>query len=193
MGLTIHYQGAVDRTELLPKLINELKDIALAMNWETEMINEDQPDPHFKGIIINPSDGCEPLSFVFDQSGRLRCLADLIIEQVEFTETSGFCFTKTQFASVDTHIWITGLLRYLKKHYMSNLRVNDEGEYWETEDRKALIEKKEFLQNTIDHLAERLQSTDFHGSPHSLNDIIAHIEKIVRRTDRGGSEAEEQS
>ncbi len=35
MGLTIHYQGGIDRTDLLLKLINELEDIAVAMDWKS--------------------------------------------------------------------------------------------------------------------------------------------------------------
>ena len=42
---------------------------------------------------------------------------------------------KTQFDSPDTHIWIIGLLKYLKKRYIANLEVRDEGEYWETGNR----------------------------------------------------------
>lgn len=185
MGLTIHYQGGIDRTDLFPKLINELEDIAAAMDWKSQRVDEGELDPIFRGIIISPSDHCEALCFIFDQSGRLRCLADLVLGQVEPTKTSHYCATKTQFTSVETHIWIIGLLRYLKKHYFSNLKVTDEGEFWETEDRQALTTKKEFLQTKIDQIAEGLQSADFQANPQSLDDIVAHIERIVRDQGRG--------
>jgi len=60
------------------------------------------------------------------------------------------------------------------------LTIHYQGEFWETEDRQALIAKMEFLQTKIDQIAEGLQSADFQGSPRSLDDIVAHIEKIVR-------------
>lgn len=179
MGLTIHYQGGIDRTDLIPRLTSELEDIAGSMGWKSQCVGEGEPDSDFRGIIISPSDHCEPLSFIFDQAGRLRCLADLILGQTEPTEFSGYCATKTQFTSVETHIWIIGLLRYLKKHYIHDLKVTDEGEFWETEDRAGLIEKTEFLQSMIEQIAEGLHSPEFQGDPQSLDDIVAHIEKIA--------------
>jgi hypothetical protein len=180
MGLTIHYQGGIDHTDLIPKLIGELEDIAGSMSWKSQRVNDDKPDAHFQGIILMPPEPCEPLSFIFDRGGRLRCLADLLLGQIELTETSGYCATKTQFTSVENHIWIIGLLRYLKKHYMIDLKVTDEGEFWETENRASLVAKKQFLQTLIEQIAEDLQSADFQGNPQSLDDIVAHIEEIVR-------------
>jgi len=180
MGLSIHYKGGIDHTDLIPRLIDELEDIAESMRWTSQRINTDETDPDFRGILINPSGDCEPLCFIFDRDGRLRCLADLITGQVEPTEYSGYCATKTQFTTVETHIWIIGLLRYLKKHYLSDLEVTDEGEFWETEDRATLIGKKNFLQSKIDQVAEGFESTAFEGDAQSIEAIVAHIEKITR-------------
>lgn len=180
MGLTIHYQGGIDRTDLISKLICELEDIAGSMAWKLQRVEESESGMQFRGVILSPSDHCESLCFIFDRNGRLRCLADLVLGQIEPTETSGYCATKTQFASVDTHIWIIGLLKYLKKHYMSDLKVTDEGEFWETDDRAGLVAKKQFLQSVIDQFAEGLQSEDFQGNPQSLGDIVAHLENIAR-------------
>ena len=183
VGLSIHYQGGIDRIELIPKLEDELADIAESMGWGSQRINDDEADPDFRGIIVNPKGDCEALCFIFDRRGRLRNIVDLITNQVEPTEYSEYCATKTQFASVETHIWIVGLLRYLKKHYLSDLIVNDEGEFWETESRETLIEKKNFLQKMINQLADSLESTEFDGDTQSIEDIVAHIEKIARDLD----------
>ncbi len=183
MGLTIHYRGGIDRTEQIKPLVAELEDIADSMGWMSQRINGDEVEPDFFGVIVNPTGDCEPLCFIFDQRGRLRNLADLITNQIEPTEYSEYCATKTQFTSVATHIWIVGLLRYLKKHYLSDLIVTDEGEFWETENRETLIEKKDFLQSKINNLAGALESIEIDPQIDSIDDIIAHIERIARKLD----------
>lgn len=180
MGLSIHYGGGIDRIALIPKLVDELEDIAESMEWMSQRINEAETDPNFSGIIVNPKGDCEPLCFIFDRRGRLRCLADLITDQIEPTEYSEFCATKTQFTTVDTHIWIIGLLLYLKKHYLGDLSVKDEGDYWETENRETLTEKKNFLQGKIEQLGSAIETTEFEGHPKSIDEIVAHIERIAR-------------
>lgn len=181
MGLSIHYSGGIDRFEDIPKFVDELEDISDSMDWMSQRINEDETNPNFRGIIVNPKGKCEPLCFLFDRSGRLRGLMDLITEQVEPTEYSYHNSTKTQYAEVETHAWIIGLLRYLKKHYLSDLEVSDEGEYWETENLETLTQKKQFLQSMVHKLSGALEKAEAPPGNSSTDDIIAHIESIVRK------------
>lgn len=184
MGLSIHYSGTIDRTEDIPRFIEELTDIAGSMDWTVKSVNGDEADPRFRGIILTPKGDCEPLCFIFDREGRLRRLVDLLNAQVEPTEYSFSTATKTQFTEVGTHVWIIGLLRYLKKRYLSNLQVSDEGEYWETEDLEKLCQKKQFLQGMIDQLAGRLSESEPLPEGASIDDIIARIEAIVKKRPR---------
>ncbi|MGB0415149.1 MAG: hypothetical protein ACPGJU_11960 [Coraliomargarita sp.] len=161
--------------------MNELEDIAESMDWQSQRINEDESDPDFRGIIVNPKGKCEPLCFIFDREGHLRNLADLITNQIEATKYSYYIATKTQFTTVETHVWIIGLLRYLKKHYLSDLEVTDEGDYWETENRETLIEKKNFLQSKIDQLAGAIESAEINGENLSVDDLVAQIEAIAKK------------
>ena len=180
MGLTIHYSGKIDRLETIPQFVEELTDIADSMGWMPQPINLDEADPDYRGIIVNPKGECEPLCFIFDRKGRLRSLMDLLTEPSEPHEYSFFTATKTQFAEIETHVWIIGLLRYLKKRYLCDLVVNDEGEYWHTEDREKLREKRRFLQNMIDTIAEELRQAEPLPENASVDEIIARIERIVR-------------
>ena len=61
MGLTIHYRGGIDRTEKIKPLVDELEDIAGSMGWMSQRINDDEVDPDFFGLIVNPTGDCEPL------------------------------------------------------------------------------------------------------------------------------------
>ncbi len=184
MGFSIHYSGTIDRTEDIPQLVEELTDIAASMDWTVQSINGDESDPNFLGGIVNPKGDCEPLCFIFDRDGRLRGLADLLNEQMEPTENSFSAATKTQFSEIETHVWIIGLLRYLKRRYLSNLQVSDEGEYWETEDLDKLRHKKQFLQGMIDQIAGQLSESEPLLEGFTVDDIIARIKTIVKRLPR---------
>jgi len=185
MGLTIHYSGTIDRTEAIPQFAEELTDIADAMGWSAQPINLDEADPAFRGIIVNPKGECEPLCFIFDREGRLRALMDLLTEPTEPHEYSFFTATKTQFADIETHVWIIGLLRYLKKRYLGNLEVKDEGEYWDTENLEKLREKKQFLQGMIEAIAGGLSEDEPLPAGASVEDIVARIEAIVKKLQTG--------
>lgn len=181
MGLSIHYQGGIDRIEDIPKLVEELEDIGESMGWKSQRLNADEKDPNFRGIIVNPEGDCEPLCFIFDRAGKLRGLMDLISDQVEPTEYSYYIATKTQFIAIETHIWIIGLLRYLKKHYLSDLSVSDEGGYWETENFEALKAKQAFLQDKINQLAEGLEAAETPVHHLSLDELVSRIEAIAKK------------
>jgi hypothetical protein len=48
--------------------------------------------------------------------------------------------TKTQFLSPEIHQKIIHLLDYVKTKHLNNFKCYDEGKYWETRDKKILIE-----------------------------------------------------
>jgi len=59
--------------------------------------------------------------------------------------------------------------------------VDDEGEYWETENSDTLVEKREFLQGKINTLAGVLEAADGELQGATLDKIVAHIEQAVRK------------
>lgn len=179
MGVTIHYRGNLDKLEALPKLLDELTDIARSMRWECRRIETDADNHEFNGVVISPGNGCESLTFLFDRQGHLRNIADLIANQVEPDPQSSFYVSvKTQFAPIKTHIWIIGLLRYLKKTYLTNLKVTDEGGFLETGNSETLAEKRRFLQGKIDLISSGLEES-VHPIK-NIDDLVAEIERIVR-------------
>jgi hypothetical protein len=178
MGLTIHYSGKIDRIETIPLFVDELIDIANAMHWSAQAINMDEAEPMFRGVIVNPTGDCEPLCFIYDREGRLRPLMDLLTEPSEPHEYSYFVATKTQFTTIETHAWIIGLLHYLKKRYIANLKVKDEGDYWETGNIDNLRKKKEYLQGMINTIADELSEIEAIPEKTSIDAIIKKIEAI---------------
>ena len=197
MGITIHYRGKLDHVGTLVDLCRELADIADLMGWESTTLDEDwsvPPDARLihgqagseiignlslKGIQIQPGSNSESLEFFFDCECNLRSIMNTVMICEGMLEPEdAWNFVKTQFTGPEMHIWIIGLLKYIARHYVSNLEVRDEGEYWETQNRKILEEKMRFINQAIEDISEGLASNRF-GSIKGLS-----AEKIADRIER---------
>ncbi|MBL7128665.1 MAG: hypothetical protein ISS16_06735 [Ignavibacteria bacterium] len=179
MGITIHFQGKLKNTLLINSFKDELIDISEIMNWECQALDEDWSKPAtaklskkkdgfeivghlpLKGVHINIHPDSEPLSLYFDAEGCLTTpILIVLINEGRVSKENSYNSVKTQFAPPDVHISIIKLLKYLKKRYIPNLRVVDEGEYWESDDKEKLIEKMDFLKDKMDMIEGILSSID---------------------------------
>lgn len=201
MGVTLHYRGTLDDPRRLPALCDELADIAQAMGWTTTRIEDDydaladarlthqadqasiEGNSGLRGIVLSPDVDGEPLWFCFDHFGQLRSLvgqALLLDGTLKPAET--WAFTKTQFSSPERHVWIAGLLRYVKKHYVSNLEVLDDGGYWDTGDRAELCRRMNLINEKIAGMTAAFSSPRFADlAGQSAEEIAAAIEQLVRQ------------
>lgn len=200
MGITIHYGGKLKDRESLPALIEELEDIAQAMEWECTRFDEDwetQPRAEIvhtehgaeirghlglKGVVLSVHPDCEPFSFLFDRDGNLRDLVSMVgILQGFIDAERAQVNVKTQFAPLHVHITIIKLLKYIGKKYIANLEVNDEGDFWQTGDREILAQKLNFLNKKIDELAEALSAAEIENTNDlSEKDLLDKIERILK-------------
>ena len=115
----------------------------------------------------------------FDRDGNLSDpMSILLILDGTLQPEESWVSMKTQFSNPDTHVWVIGLLKYLKKKYISNLEVSDEGGYWETGDRKELEDKMNFLNDKINFLSSAISS----GSMGDLSDLSG--DEIAERIEK---------
>jgi len=179
MGITIHYQGKLNRPDLADAFCLELEDICKAMEWKYNLIN-DEPDSEpfpVKGIIISPHEKSEPLVFTFDPEGNLRnaFMLQFLGEEPDLTWHN---HTKTQFAPLDVHISIVKLLKYLQQKFIGDLKVTDEGSYWETGDADLLKKKMDFLNAKMDELAGLLETLKIEKDE-TAETLADKIEKLI--------------
>lgn len=169
MGLTIHYSGRIADTQKLPQLIEELEEISKVHGWDYHVFEREFPDMDSKSIRLDNSltvddeafDGnlygiwfvplnCDPVSITFLSNGRLsgpmqlQCWGKSTDEKEK--EMLYTTFTKTQYAGVEVHKMVIGVFRYLNNRFITDLKIYDEGEYWETNDDALLVEN--FRRNT---------------------------------------------
>jgi hypothetical protein len=196
MGMTIHYRGRLDDTELISKLCDEVCDIANTMGWPSQTLDDDWAKPPdaslgstgtvhghlgLKGVSILPHPESESLDLFFDRDGYLRSpMTMLLILDGTFESETAWIPIKTQFAGPDTHVWVVGFLKYLKKRYISNLEVSDESQYWETGNREELEKGMAFINSKIELLSSELSSKrmgDLSGL--SADEIALRIEQFL--------------
>lgn len=198
MGVSIHYCGKLDNTDRLPEFRERLMNIALSSGWQYLVLDEDWSVPAkatlehngesaeitghlgLKGIQLKPLGESEPIDFFFNSKGYLLSPMNVILVQEGVLAIDDAWITvKTQFLPPEMHVMIIGLLKYIKEHYLHNLEVQDEGEYWETGDYLALENKMKVIQEKINYLSHELSSEYFGGMAGlSADEIAERIEQL---------------
>ncbi len=158
MGLSFHYNGRIGNPVSLPKLIEEIEDIAKVYNWKYHVFDRDFPEntvgkPEYNqriyGICFTPPE-CETVDICFLSNGRMSSAAHLQFwGKTDLQDESEYLYmlsVKTQYAGAETHQFIIQLFRYLNDKYLADFTMSDEGEYWETNDVELL--KKNFRKYT---------------------------------------------
>lgn len=171
MGVIIGYKGKIKDKALVDPFIKNVEEYARKHKWECQLFFEKEMTLKRDGpadengeweswnytgpvtilrLMCHPQ--CDPLCFEIGE--------DLIFSD----------FVKTQFAPVDIHIAIIELLQRVQP-FLSELEVEDEGEYWETRDRSVL---EQYI----------------HGSFQMINHYLAenpHMQVPERIVDMNGS------
>jgi hypothetical protein len=199
MAITIHYRGKLNDAGQLSELREELADLARSMGWESSSTDVDWNEPvtaklrhtddgveivgnlGLKGIELIPGSEGGSLSFLFDKAGNMRMPMHVVsLLEGSLDPDDAWVFVKTQFGSPDDHAWNIGLLKYLKKRYITDLDVRDEGEYWETGDMVKLKEKMDHVTGELSAFTEKLSSVDL-GDVTGLSpeEIASRIEQLL--------------
>jgi hypothetical protein len=175
MGVSIHYRGQLADLRKIKILCDELIQVAKKMDWAYNRLDEDWSIPTevrlehdergahivghlgLKGISFKPHPKCESMSFFFNSDGQL-CdpMGMVLVCEGSLKSEDAWINAKTQFAGPGIHLWIVGLLKYLKEHYIPELEVSDDGEYWETGNFQTLQEKMNFLNEKMDAVCGEL-------------------------------------
>lgn len=154
MGIHIKYKGSLANTANVSKISRELKNLATTLNWNCREWNDDWSQPcnarmavvdgkktitgHFslKGATLGFSEKSEGVPILFNARGQLRNPINLLGPDSKSHEKPIAITIKN--TTSDNFIWVMGLLKYMKKHYMSDLEVYDDASYWESNDRQKV-------------------------------------------------------
>jgi hypothetical protein len=146
MGVTIHFEGQLTNQAAFQNLVGLVSLLANHHGWQTEPIASDEVTllrvrdekewdytGPVKGITVYLHPDCDPVRFEFDR--------DLYMQE----------YTKTQFAGVECHLKVIYLLRTVQPLFRE-LKVDDEGEFWETGDLAILQDHLETVEKMINEM-----------------------------------------
>jgi hypothetical protein len=192
MGLTIHYSGKFSRNASLSEMIEEVRDIAEIYNWDYHIFETEFPKDADKydyyedkvyGICFTPPE-CETVSLCFLSNRRMSSIANLKFfgnsEDEAYKEYLYMLSTKTQFAGIDIHKLIIHLFKYLNEKYFEELKVIDEGYYWETGDEKILEQRFQEYNMLIDLVGSALENIPM-KTTETFEEYFERILKIVQQ------------
>ncbi len=144
MGVTIHFEGRLRDQTAYAGLVGVVSSLARSQGWRTETINSaevtllrvrDEQEWDYvgpvKGIAVYLHEDCDPVRLEFDR--------DLYVQE----------FTKTQFAGAECHLKVINLLKTIQP-FFSELKVDDEAEYWDTNDKATLQYHLDTIQKMIE-------------------------------------------
>jgi hypothetical protein len=199
MGVSIHYRGKMTDITKINVLCDELASVAEKKDWTCTRLDDDWSKPSdatievteigpqisghlaLKGIAFSIHPKCESLRFFFDAGGNLRDPVSMaLINEGALKPDDAWIAVKTQFTDPQTHIWIVGLLKYIQEHYLPELQVRDEGEFWETGDHETLKEKMNLITEKIDSISGELSRVaGSHLEKLSADDLASMIEALI--------------
>lgn len=198
MGVTIFYRTRQQDEEKVRKMTEEIRDIAETMDWPyrtfdenwsegpiTDTLDDSEGNPKYvfrryplKGIFFRPHPDSEYVYMLFRPDGQLTSFLQAEID-ADYP-ADGWSWTKTQFAGADTHIALIKLLRYLRDKYLHDLEVNDEGGYWESDDRQELARRLLMIDTGIEVLTGAVNNMP----PEDIRDedkLLKRIEEVLRQ------------
>jgi hypothetical protein len=188
MGVTIAYRGRIADLARIEDFEDRLVDCALEIGAQAEIWRswaDDNPERMVRGVILSLAPGHESTSLLVSPEGWLIGLTEIKdAEEGRLTEPP-WCFVKTQFGSIEGHVALVEILAALKREFLSDLEVSDDGGYWETRDLAELVRKRSLTQAAIDALAEGLRR---HGlSREAAEDpsiLLRHVERVAEHVHR---------
>ena len=141
MSITIHFGGQLASLKDLDALLSFTTYYAEEHDWSFSALKEDsqtQLQPWEKGISLQANPEIEPLHIYFDD-----CLT-----------LSTFC--KTQFGGIDAHLEIIAFLHAIED-FFQDFWVEDEGDYWKTNDHLLLKNKIDFVAQILDDIDKSIK------------------------------------
>jgi hypothetical protein len=185
MGITIYYSGKIKDINLIPELIDGLRAVSNIAGWKYNIIDD---QPRIYGIALDVHPKCETVLVTFDKEGTLGYIYEHKDKDGNpRTAEAHSLSVKTQYAGERVHIAVIELLKYIKNKYIPDLDVEDDGDYWDKEDRESLRVNFDRVRVAIDGLGNAL---DDHAAGKKADPSYSQIIKTIERAINVGHHVE---
>jgi hypothetical protein len=185
MGITIHYRGSLADLSRVEDFEDRVIDLALALGGNPRLwrsADKDTPERMVRGLFLDLAPGQETTSLLISPEGWLIGLVDIEDAERGTLDERPWCFVKTQYGPIEGHVAVVELLTALKREFMPDLEVMDEGGYWEHRDLAELKRKTEFLGKAIHMLGDAIAGDRLSSEAAEDPEILAtRIERLAQQ------------
>jgi hypothetical protein len=187
--MTLAYRGRFADLTRVEDFEDRVLDFALAFGGQAQIWRsaaDDAPQRLVRGVLLNLAPGQETTSLLLSPEGWLLGLTDIEDAEQGLLSEPPWCFTKTQFGPLEGHVALVEMFTVLKREFLPDLEVSDEGGYWETRDLPELIRRRTLIQAGSAGLAEGLRRHSL--SAEAAEDpaiLLRRIERIAAQVCRG--------
>jgi hypothetical protein len=183
MGITIAYRGRLADLARIEDFEDRLLDLALEVGGQAQIWRsqaDDDPRRMVRGVLLNLAPGQETASLLISPEGWLLGLTDIEdAERGTLTEPP-WCFVKTQFGPLEGHVALVEMLAVLRREFLPDLEISDDGGYYPTRDLGELIRRHSLLNRTMEGLAKGLRQGGLSREAAEDPDLmLRHIERIA--------------
>ncbi|MBN1769584.1 MAG: hypothetical protein JXR50_06415 [Prolixibacteraceae bacterium] len=109
-------------------------------------------------------------------------LVNLILwEQPQNAEEQKYLYmlsVKTQFADLEVHAVVIDFFRYISAKYLKNFTLSDEGQYWESKNKKVLQAQFDRYNSILDTFTLGLESIP----PNTGENLESYLVRVAQRT-----------
>lgn len=184
MGVTVHYRGSIADLDRINDFEDRVLDLVLELGGEARIwrsADAATPERVVRGLMVNLAPGHETTSLLLSPEGWLIGLIEIEDAERGRLGEPPYVSVKTQFGPIEGHVAVVELLRALKKEFMPDLYVSDEGGYWESRDVRVVAERIGFLNRAMDAFQSALEEHPLSSEAAEDQDIlVSRIERIAR-------------
>ncbi len=185
MGITIAYRGGLSDLTRIEDFEDRIVDLALELGGQVQIWRswaDADSDRMVRGVLLNLAPGQETTSLLIAPEGWLIGLSEIQDAERGRLSEPPLCFVKTQFGPVDGHLALIELLTDLKRDFLPDLEVWDDGGHWERRDLSELVQKHSLMKAAIDGLAVGLQQYGLSREAAQDPDLLQrHVERVAAR------------
>jgi hypothetical protein len=189
MGVTVHYRGSLADMDRIVDFEDRVLDLSLELGGQAKIWRSKgnaEPQRMVRGAMITLCPGQEPTSLLVSPEGWLISLFDIEEAEKGTLAVPSFCFVKTQFGTIEGHVALVEMLTLLKREFLPDLEVSDEGEYWETRNLKTLVARFRQVEDAMDRMAAGFEefpmTKEAAEDPEILAKRVERIAEVVHRT-----------
>jgi hypothetical protein len=185
MGAPLRFRGTFQDPARVETFEDRIVELALecegyARIWRSA--SKTKPDRVIRGVLLNLAPGLDTVSLLLSPEGWL--LPMHAVEEAEEGRLPGrpWVSVQTRFAPLQAHVMLVALLETLKKEFVPDLEVDDEGGYWATRDLEALRRARGDVEAPGSVPPPPRVSPEIREDPGFLAERIGRLVETVQRT-----------